>query len=51
MKHFTLTELKMLHELLSEKENYQDISKIIGKSISSIPTEIKNNSITDPENV
>lgn len=43
MKQFTLPKRKKLHDLLENGENYRDIQKIIGFSISSISEEINRN--------
>jgi len=43
MKQFTLPKRKKLHDLLQNGENYRDIRKILGFSISSISDEINRN--------
>jgi IS30 family transposase len=43
MEHITLTERKILAEMLESGESYREISKAIEKSISSISDEIKKN--------
>ncbi len=44
MKKMTLTDRKMLGEMLREKHTYEDIGKVIQKSKSSVCEEIKRNS-------
>ncbi len=44
MKHFTLSDRKMLAELLRQGETCREVAKVIGIDISSISDEIKRNS-------
>jgi len=44
MKHFSLSDRKILSDLIKEKISYREMSKILGKSLSSISDEIKRNS-------
>lgn len=50
MRHFTLTNRIILSELLAEKKSYREISKVIGKVISSISNEINHNSVAGEYN-
>ncbi len=45
MKKMTLTDRKILSELLKENQPYREIGKVIGKSSSSISDELKRNSL------